>query len=53
MATEVFDLLRERGVERFGLRIHQAGEYPQKLRDARDPVELLVDSSFGQTSSIK
>jgi len=33
--------LRERGVERFGLRIHQAGEYPAKLRDARDPVELL------------
>lgn len=28
-------------VDRFGLRIHQAGEYPEKLRDARDPVELL------------
>jgi len=41
MATEVIDLLRKRGVDRFGLRIHQAGEYPQKLRDARDPVELL------------
>jgi len=41
MATEVIELLRKRGVDRFGLRIHQAGEYPQKLRDARDPVELL------------
>ena len=41
MATEVLGLLRARGVERFGLRIHQAGEYPAKLRDARDPVELL------------
>ena len=41
MATQVLALLRDRGVERFGLRIHRAGEYPDKLRDARDPVELL------------
>jgi DNA processing protein len=41
MATRVLALLRDRGVERFGLRIHRAGEYPDKLRDARDPVELL------------
>jgi DNA processing protein len=33
--------LRDRGVERFGLRIHRAGECPLKLRDARDPIELL------------
>jgi DNA processing protein len=34
-------LYRERGVERFGVRIHRAGEYPTKLREARHPVELL------------
>ena len=27
--------------ERFGIRVHGAGEYPQKLRDAAYPVELL------------
>lgn len=41
MATQVLARLHERGVHRFGLRIHRAGEYPRKLRDARDPVELL------------
>lgn len=28
-------------IKRFGVRIHGAGEYPQKLRDAAHPVELL------------
>ena len=28
-------------VDRFGVRVHGAGEYPDKLRDARHPVELL------------
>jgi DNA processing protein len=41
MATHVRTLLREHGVERFGLRIHRTGEYLARLRDARDPVELL------------
>jgi DNA processing protein len=41
MANKVLAILRENGVERFGLRIHRAGEYPAKLRDAKDPVELL------------
>ena len=30
-----------RGVRRFGVRVHRAGEYPAKLRDATHPVELL------------
>ena len=36
-------VLREltRTGERFGVRVHGAGEYPQKLRDAAYPVELL------------
>ena len=41
MASTVLEILRERGVATFGLRIHRAGEYPAKLRDAKDPLELL------------
>jgi DNA processing protein len=32
---------READVARFGVRVHGAGEYPEKLRDAAHPVELL------------
>lgn len=42
MAERVVALLRERAVERFGVRVHRAGEYPAKLREARHPVELLT-----------
>ncbi|MGO8868138.1 MAG: DNA-processing protein DprA [Alphaproteobacteria bacterium] len=31
----------EAAVERFGVRVHGAGEYPEKLRDAAHPVELI------------
>lgn len=41
MALQVLTILGERGVSDFGVRVHRAGEYPQKLRDARHPVELL------------
>lgn len=41
MARWVIDYHRERGVTRFGVRIHRAGEYPWRLRDARHPVEVL------------
>ncbi len=37
----VLEMLRDSGVRDFGIRIHRAGEYPKKLRDAEDPVELL------------
>lgn len=33
--------IREAGVSHFGIRVHGAGEYPLKLRDATHPVELL------------
>ncbi|RVQ67865.1 DNA-processing protein DprA [Croceicoccus ponticola] len=33
--------LKNASVERFGVRIHHAGDYPAKLRDARHPVEML------------
>jgi DNA processing protein len=32
---------REAEVTRFGVRVHGAGDYPQKLRDAAHPIELL------------
>ena len=32
---------READVTHFGVRVHGAGEYPEKLRDAAHPVELL------------
>ena len=34
-------MLRDADIKQFGIRIHRAGEYPKKLRDAADPVELL------------
>lgn len=40
-ASEVFTLLKQKGVDRFGVRVHHAGDYPPRLRDAKYPVELL------------
>jgi DNA processing protein len=40
-ARRVVELLRDRGVQHFGVRVHRAGEYPDKLRDAANPLELL------------
>jgi DNA processing protein len=33
--------IRATGIKHFGIRVHGAGEYPAKLRDAEHPVELL------------
>jgi DNA processing protein len=44
-AREYADFVRRRfqeaKVTRYGVRVHGAGEYPQKLRDAAHPIELL------------
>ena len=32
---------READITRYGVRVHGAGEYPEKLRDAAHPIELL------------
>lgn len=40
-AQSVFDKLHDAHIDRFGVRVHGAAEYPEKLRDARHPVELL------------
>jgi DNA processing protein len=40
-AQETLNLLKKRGVHRFGIRVHHAGDYPARLRDAKYPVEML------------
>jgi DNA processing protein len=44
-AEEYADFVRERfraaHIDRFGVRVNGAGEYPEKLRDAAHPVELI------------
>ena len=40
-AERVLPILREDGISDFGVRVHGAGEYPGKLRDAKHPIELL------------
>jgi DNA processing protein len=40
-AESAYERLHSADVERFGVRVNGAAEYPAKLRDARHPVELL------------
>jgi DNA processing protein len=40
-ATEVLTTFRDRGIGSFGIRVHGAGEYPIRLRDAEHPIEVL------------
>ena len=40
-AVKVRDILTRAGVEKFGVRVHGAGDYPERLRNAEYPVELL------------
>lgn len=40
-AREVIRALKQAGVDRFGIRVNHAGDYPKRLRDARHPIELL------------
>ena len=50
--NEVVDTLTKQGVSRFGTRIHHAGEYPVKLRDAKYPVELLYYRGIWELSEL-
>lgn len=52
-AKRVFSMLRERGVNQFGVRIHHAGEYPRKLRDAKNPVEMLYYQGTWELSEMR
>jgi len=40
-AEKTKEILARAGVERFGVRVHGAGDYPERLRNAEYPVELL------------
>lgn len=40
-SAEVLTQLKSAGIHKFGVRIHHAGDYPIKLRDAKHPIELL------------
>jgi DNA processing protein len=40
-ARKVLKVFKERGIAKFGIRVHGAGEYPSRLRDAEHPIELL------------
>lgn len=40
-ADQVESKFLSAGIERFGVRVHGAGDYPEKLRDAANPIELL------------
>ena len=45
-AGDVLARLKREGVHRFGVRIHHAGDYPKRLRDAKHPIELLYYRGF-------
>jgi DNA processing protein len=40
-ANDVHGRLKEAGVQSYGVRVHGAGEYPERLRIAEHPIELL------------
>jgi len=39
-------LFQKGGIKRYGIRLHGAGEYPEKLRDAAHPIELLYYQGY-------
>lgn len=40
-AYEVLRHFRSKGIVHFGVRVHGSGDYPDRLRDASEPVEIL------------
>lgn len=51
-ATRTIQILEAAGINRFGIRLHGAGEYPIQLRDADNPVEMLYfQGSWSLTES--
>lgn len=41
VANEVISHLQSRGIRRFGIRVHGTVDYPDRLRDATEPIEIL------------
>ena len=52
-AQRVFEVLHKVGVQQFGVRINKAGDYPEKLRHAKYPVELLYYQGTWQLSEMR
>ena len=40
-ASKVLKKFKDAGISRFGVRVNKAGDYPNRLREARHPIELL------------
>jgi DNA processing protein len=40
-AARTLEILKSAGVDQFGIRLNGAGDYPEKLRDAEFPIEML------------
>lgn len=40
-AVRVVEIFKRAGIERFGVRVNGTGDYPERLRDAEYPVELI------------
>ncbi|MBI1416852.1 MAG: DNA-processing protein DprA [Limimaricola sp.] len=52
-ASMVLEKLHKSGVYQFGVRVHKAGDYPAKLRDAKHPVELLYYQGTWELSEMR
>jgi len=52
-ARRVLAKLKNVGVHQFGVRINHAGDYPKRLRDARNPVELLYYQGTWELSEMR
>lgn len=52
-ARRAISRLNESGVKRFGVRINKAGDYPEKLRHAKYPVELLYYQGAWELSELR
>lgn len=52
-AKKVIEKLFSLGVKQFGVRINKAGDYPEKLRHAKYPVELLYYQGAWELSEMR
>lgn len=49
----VFEKLHKAGVQKFGVRLNKAGDYPERLRDAKYPVEMLYYQGTWELSEMR
>lgn len=52
-ANDVHAMLREAGIDQYGVRIHGAGDYPERLRVADHPIELLYFQGWWISSILR